>query len=80
MKILIYKKKIVVIQNSQGLKNQDKELFISLLNKTQLTIPLLTEEKYLETEIKNNKDFVSKRAEILSMIWNMEEEIMGKEI
>jgi len=31
-------------------------------------------------EIKNKKDFVSKREEILSMIWNMEEEIMGKEI
>jgi len=31
-------------------------------------------------EIKNNKDFVSKREEILSKIWNMEEEIMGKEI
>ena len=31
-------------------------------------------------EIKNNKDFVSKREEILSMIWNMEEEIMGKDI
>jgi len=46
-------KKIVVIQNSQGLKNQDIELFISLLNKTQLTIPLLTDEKYLETETKN---------------------------
>jgi taurine transport system ATP-binding protein len=31
-------------------------------------------------EIKNNKDFVTKREEILSMIWNMEEEIMGKDI
>jgi len=31
-------------------------------------------------EIKNNKDFASKREEILTMIWNMEEEIMGKEI
>ncbi len=31
-------------------------------------------------EIKNNKDFVNKREEILSMIWNMEEEIMGKEV
>ena len=30
-------------------------------------------------EIKKNKDFSSKREEILSMIWNMEEEIMGKE-
>ena len=28
---------------------------------------------------KNNKEFVSKREEILSMIWDMEEEIMGKE-
>jgi len=46
-------KKIVVIQNLQGLKNQDKEKFINLLNKTQLTIPLLTDEKYLETETKN---------------------------
>ncbi len=30
-------------------------------------------------EIKNNKEFVSKREEILTMIWDMEEEIMGKE-
>jgi hypothetical protein len=31
-------------------------------------------------KIKNTGEFVSKREEILSMIWNMEEEIMGKEI
>ena len=30
-------------------------------------------------EIKNDKEFVSKREEILSMIWDMEEEIMGKD-
>ena len=30
-------------------------------------------------EIKKNKDFSSKREEILSMIWDMEEEIMGKD-
>ena len=30
-------------------------------------------------EIKNNEEFVNKREEILSMIWDMEEEIMGKE-
>ena len=30
-------------------------------------------------EIKNDTEFVSKREEILSMIWDMEEEIMGKE-
>ena len=31
-------------------------------------------------EIKNDKEFVTKREEILSMIWDMEEEIMGKEL
>ena len=31
-------------------------------------------------EIKKNKEFSSKREEILTMIWNMEEEIMGKDI
>ena len=31
-------------------------------------------------EIKKDKDFSSKREEILEMIWNMEEEIMGKDI
>ena len=30
-------------------------------------------------DIKNLKDFTSKREEILTMIWNMEEEIMGKD-
>ena len=30
-------------------------------------------------EIKKNKEFSSKREEILTMIWNMEEEILGKE-
>ena len=44
--------KIIEIQNSPGLKNDDKEKFINLLNKTRQTIPLLTNEKYLETEIK----------------------------
>jgi ABC-type taurine transport system ATPase subunit len=31
-------------------------------------------------EIKKTADFVSKREEILTMIWDMEEEIMGKDI
>ena len=30
--------------------------------------------------IKNNEEFASKREELLTMIWDMEEEIMGKEI
>jgi len=31
-------------------------------------------------EMKNDKEFVTKRVEILTMIWDMEEEIMGKEV
>ena len=46
-------KKIALIQNSPDLKNQDKELFVKLLNKTQQTIPLLTNEKYLEPSDRN---------------------------
>jgi len=46
-------KKIIVIQNSPDLKNQDKELFVKLLNKTQQTIPLLTNEKYIEPDVRN---------------------------
>jgi len=45
--------KITEIEKSPGLKNQDKEKFINLLNKTRKTIPLLTNEKYLELETKN---------------------------
>ena len=46
-------KKIVIIQNLPGLKNQDKKKFINLLKKTQQTIPLLTDEKFLESETKS---------------------------
>ena len=46
-------KKIAVIQNLPDLKNQDKELFVKLLNKTQRTIPLLTDERLLENKTKN---------------------------
>jgi len=45
-------KKITIIQNSPELKDKDKELFVKLLNKTQRTIPLLTDEKLLEDETK----------------------------
>ena len=44
--------KIIVIQNSPDLKDKDKELFVKLLNKTKRTIPLLTDERLLETETK----------------------------
>ena len=45
--------KIIEIKNSPGLKNQDKEKFIKLLNKTRQSLPLLTNEKYLESKTKN---------------------------
>ena len=47
------KNKIIEIQNSSSIKNKDKETFINLLHKTQRSIPLLTEERYLETVTKN---------------------------
>ena len=52
---------IFEIQNSVDLKIHDKEKFVSLLNKTQLMIPLLTEEKYLEPDIENIINEFSKR-------------------
>ncbi len=45
-------KKIIIIQNSSELKDQDKQLFIKLLKKTQKSIPLLTNEALLENKTK----------------------------
>jgi len=53
--------KIVEIQSLPNLKDQDKKLFINLLNKTRLTIPLLTNENYLETETKNTINELTNR-------------------
>ena len=60
------KDKILAIQNSNKLKRHDKERFIRLLNKTQQTIPLLTEEKYLELETKNIISDLTNRIESLT--------------
>ena len=59
--------KIIEIQNLPNLKNQDKELFISLLNKTRLTIPLLTNEKYLETKTKTTINELTNRIKQLTV-------------
>ena len=78
------------IQNSNDLNNQQKKVLIGFIDKTSQLIPLLTNNNLMEMdtkikikemteEIKKNKDFSSKREEILSMIWDMEEEIMGKD-
>ena len=53
--------KIIEIQNSFDLKNQDKVIFVNLLNKTRQTIPLLTNENYLETETKNTINELTNR-------------------
>ena len=59
------------------------QLFLFLLNvfHKEYNLPFATMGlKEDLREIKKNKDFAAKREEILEMIWNMEEEIMGKEI
>ena len=45
--------KINIIQIFSVLCNEDKAKFFNLLNKTRQTIPLLTNEKYIEYETKN---------------------------
>ncbi len=58
--------KIIKIQNSPSLKNQDKEKFVNLLNKTRQTIPLLTNEKYLETKTKTTINELTNRIKQLT--------------
>ena len=53
--------KIIEIQNSSDLKNQDKVIFVNLLNKTRQTIPLLTNNNYLEAETKNTINELTNR-------------------
>ncbi len=45
--------KIILIQNDPDLKDQDKEIFTNILRDTKLMIPSLTDERYLEDNIKN---------------------------
>ncbi len=59
--------KIIEIQNSPSLKNQDKEKFVNLLNKTRQTIPLLTNEKYLETKTKTTINELTNRIKQLTV-------------
>lgn len=53
--------KIIEIQNSSDLTNQDKVIFVNLLTKTRQTIPLLTNKYYLETETKNTINELTNR-------------------
>ncbi len=45
--------KIILIQKDPNLKSKDKEVFINILRNTKLMIPSLTDERYLEENIKN---------------------------
>ena len=45
--------KIILIQKDSNLKSKDKEIFTNILRNTKLMIPSLTNEKYLEDNIKN---------------------------
>jgi taurine transport system permease protein len=58
--------KIIEIQNSSDLTTQDKVIFVTLLNKTRQTIPLLTDNNYLETETKNTINWLTNRINELS--------------
>ena len=49
-------------------------------NNNYITMRQSLRDAMAEEMRKNDKVFVTKRGEILSMIWDMEEEIMGKEI
>lgn len=61
--------KIIEIQNSSDLKNQDKVIFVNLLNKTRQTIPLLTNNNYLETETKKTINELTNRINELTKVF-----------
>jgi taurine transport system permease protein len=58
-------KKISLIQNDTNLKDQDKEIFINILRSTKLMIPSLTDERYLEDDIKNIISDLTSRINLL---------------
>jgi len=47
------KKLAIEIQNSTDIRDQDKDKLLNLIEKTKKTIPLLTNKKYLEPEVRN---------------------------
>ena len=75
---LIQIAKIIADTDSDKWLNNESKKRIKYFEKFAITELIKSIQEDLR-KIKNNKDFVSKREEILSMIWNMEEEIMGKD-
>ena len=58
-------KKIALIQRDTNLKSQDKEIFVTILRKTKLMIPTLTDERYLEDVTKNIVNELTGRINLL---------------
>ena len=52
--------------NQSDLKNQDKDILISFVDKTKKTIPLLTDENLLENETKEKLDIITDKIFTLS--------------
>ncbi len=60
------------IENTSGLRDQDKNKLLSLVAKTKNTIPLLTNEKLLENEIKVKIDELTKKITQLTIKFQKE--------
>ncbi len=60
------KDKIIEINNHPNLKNEDKVLFLDLLEKTKFVLPSLTNPNYLEEKNKNTIDNLTNRIIILT--------------
>ena len=71
-------KKLIPLLTNEDLIEMDTKIKISEMTNEIKQLSSNFKKEDLR-EIKRNKEFSSKREEILSMIWNMEEEIMGKE-
>ena len=62
---------------------RDKEIVLAAIESATLSMENSEEGVIvmggMHDSLKKNKEFSQKREEILEMIWNMEEEIMGKD-
>ena len=57
------------ISSNPNLNPADKTLYINVLNKIKLSIPYLTNEKYLEFETKNTIDKLTERINNLTNVF-----------
>ncbi len=57
------------ITSNTNLSQADKDVYVNVLNKIKLSIPYLTNEKYLEFETKNTIDMLAKRINNLTSVF-----------